>query len=80
MRPSEGPSGDPQKDRVSRLPAGLRRDLGQAIRVADLDAALAVLGRIALIDAGAAADLRFLAEKFNYHRILELLEPEVEDE
>ena len=70
----EPPPEDLEKERVARLPADLRDQLRQALLVADLDAALAVLGKMSQHDAGAAAALRNLAGKFNYQRIIELLD------
>ena len=67
------PPGDLTQEEVARLPVDLRRKLGQALRIADLDAALAVLEKIGGQDAGAAASLRTLVGKFSYQQVLELL-------
>ncbi len=75
----EPPPEDLEKERVALLPADLRSQLKQALLVADLDAALSVLDRIAQKDAGAAVALRKMAGKFEYQRILELLKPKGEE-
>jgi CheY-like chemotaxis protein/nitrogen-specific signal transduction histidine kinase len=77
--PASGPPpGDLTQERMARLPADMRLQLRQALLIADLDAALAILDRIAQHDAGAEASLRTLIGKFDYQRILELLPKEGE--
>ena len=75
---SDAPPEDLEKERVALLPSDLRTQLRQALLVADLDAALAVLNKVAEHDPGASASLRTLAGKFNYQRIIELLDPKGE--
>ena len=60
------------RDRVAALPTELRGQLRQATLIADLDAVLALLGQVEAHDAGVAAALRGLAERFDCQKNLEL--------
>jgi CheY-like chemotaxis protein len=71
--PVESLMGGLTPERAALLPEDLRQELGKALRVADLDAALAVLKRLEAHDAGAAAFLRGLIGKFNYQQVLDLI-------
>ena len=62
---------------LSRLPAPLRGELGQAADCLDIEATAQVIGRIRAIDGPLATELEKLARDFRFDRILALLSARV---
>lgn len=58
---------------LARLPAAVAEGLRRATLTADIDRVLALTEEIAAVDSGLAAELRRLAEAFEYERLAALL-------